>query len=80
MNPKTKEWILFSGIMVLFVAGMILLMIGNINMWWVWAIYISTWTTTESTIMKNISLDWWKWALIIVGILSIDVIVLSIIR
>lgn len=79
MSAKTKEWVLFICIMLLFIAGMVFLMINNINKWWIWAIYIFVWTIAESAVMKTINLSWWKWALIIVTILSIDIVVISIV-
>lgn len=66
--------------MITFTIGMTVLLLYNVNVWWIWNIYFAVWTLIEYKIAKNINLKWWQWALIIIAITSIDWIVLELIE
>ena len=80
MKARTKDWIKFTLVMLVFLIGMIFLMIKHIEHVWIWILYITTWTLAEMRIAKNIHLNWWTWVIIIAGIIGIDIAVISLLK
>ena len=71
---------MFIYVMIAFTIGMALLLFYDISAWWIWYIYFMIWTLIEYKIAKNIKLKWWHWSIIILGIISIDWIVVELIE
>ena len=80
MKTKTKDWIKFSLVMLVFLTGMILLMIKRVEKIWIWVLYITIWSWIEMRIAKNIHLKWWAWLIVLSGIFGIDILVISILN
>ena len=79
MPAAKKDIINFSIIMVVFTIGMVIMLIYDVSVWWIWYIYFAVWTIAEVKIAKNMHLKWWHWALIITGILLLDVLIVELV-
>jgi hypothetical protein len=77
---QKNEVKMFIYVMIAFTIGMALLLFYDISAWWIWYIYFMIWTLIEYRIAKNINLKWWHWPIIILGIISIDWIVVELIE
>ncbi len=80
MKARTKDWIKFTLVMLVFLIGMIFLMIKHVEQVWIWILYITAWILAEMRIAKNIHLSWWTWVIIITGIIGIDIAVISLLK
>lgn len=82
MNQKTKptqkDWILFIGVMVVFIIGMIVMMVSKVTNVWIWVGYLIIWTYAEIKVAKNVHLKWWVWVLIIGALGILDVFLISV--
>ncbi|MBO6606711.1 hypothetical protein [Psychroserpens sp.] len=67
---KTKDWIKFLVVMIVFMAGMIVLTINGVHNPWFWLLYAAVWWYTEAVIAKNIHLHWSVWV-VIIGLLTV---------
>lgn len=56
----------------LFVLGMIILMMQQIQDWRIWTLYIAIWCIADYYFADGVHLKWWHWALIIVGLSVLD--------
>ena len=79
MSSQKKELVKFNLIMLIFMAGMVVMIVKHIHEWWIWAIYISAWTYIEAGVAKNFHLKWWVWVLIIGGLCVVDLLVIALI-
>ncbi|KXX70849.1 hypothetical protein [Flammeovirga sp. SJP92] len=77
MDAKKKDFIKFTIVMLVFMAGMIVLIVNHIDDWYIWLIYIAIWTYAEMIIVKDLHFKWWVWVLIIGGLSIIDWIVIT---
>lgn len=75
----TKDIKNFTLVMVIFTLGMAAMLFFEVSAWWIWYIYFAIWTFIEYRIAKNIKLKWYFWALIIIGIIAVDVLVLELV-
>ena len=77
MAGTKKEIVLFVIIMLLFIAGMIVMIANHITSWWTWTLYVVVWTVAEVKVAKNIHLKWWVWGIIIIGLSVLDYFILQ---
>lgn len=75
-----KDYIYFSSVMLVFIAGMILLMIYKMKNPWLWGGYIILWTWVEMKVAKRIHLSWWAWGLIILALSGLDIIIINLLN
>jgi hypothetical protein len=80
MKKKTSTLLKFILVMMVFMAGMIMLITHQIASWWIWLVYISLWTIVEMRVAKNLKLGWHIWFFIITGLFAVDAIVIYLIN
>lgn len=76
MNNKRNTWILFTIVMLIFLAGMVYLLINKIENTWIWVGFISLWSWVEHEVAKPLKLGSKAWLLILGLILIVDVFVI----
>ena len=74
-KPMTIEVVKFTLVMLIFLIGMVILLINQVNNTWIWIAYIGLWTWAEAKIAGKLQLKAWHWVAVIIGILAIDLLV-----
>ncbi|WP_420401347.1 hypothetical protein [Flagellimonas sp.] len=76
MKPPKIEIVKFLAVMIVFLIGMIIMIVHQVQNTWIWIGYISVWWWAEVIVAKNFHVKLWVWVLILALILTIDVLVI----
>ncbi|TMU55140.1 hypothetical protein [Flagellimonas algicola] len=76
MKPSKIEIVKFLAVMIIFLIGMVIMLIHQVQNTWIWIGYISAWWWVEVKVAKNFHVKLWVWVLILALILTIDVLVI----
>ncbi len=79
MNPSKKDIVIFVGITLLFIMGMVIMIVNHVQSWMAWTGFIIIWYYAEVYFAKNIHLKSWHWVLIILGLIILDLALISLI-